>query len=140
VPPERIDPPAKGLLASILSTLKSVFVHEKFTQCTRASSRYVSHLCVFFGFLALTLVTLWVITARYNPLIVGEFIYPFPFFSPWKVLANLGGVALVAGCLLMSRERLLNEERIGAGSRDIRYRRWNPPTLSTAIRHLTLGV
>jgi quinone-modifying oxidoreductase subunit QmoC len=116
VPPERLSPPAKGLIPAVLATLKRIFLHEKFTLCTRAAPRYISHMCVFFGFLALTLVTLWVITARFNPLIEGTFIYPFPFLSPWKVLANLGGVALLAGCLLMARDRVLDEELVGPGS------------------------
>jgi quinone-modifying oxidoreductase subunit QmoC len=108
--------PVKGLTQSILSTLKSVFSHEDFTECTAVRSRTISHLCVFFGFLALTLVTVWVITARYNPLIQGEFVYPFSFWDPWKILANVGGAALVAGCLLMIRDRMRDRDDFGMGS------------------------
>jgi quinone-modifying oxidoreductase subunit QmoC len=116
VPPERIAPPAKGLVASILSTVRSVFTHEKFDQCTRARPRSWSHAFIFFGFLGLTLVTLWVITARYNPLIQDDFIYPFAFLNPWKLLANAGGAAIVAGCLLMARDRLRDRADIGMGT------------------------
>ena len=105
--------PAKGLLPSIGAALKSVLTHEKFSKCTQSRSRYWSHLAVFFGFLALFLVTVWVITAPYNPFIQGNFIYPFSFWNPWKMLANLGGVALVAGCLLMVWDRLKNGEQTG---------------------------
>jgi quinone-modifying oxidoreductase subunit QmoC len=73
-------------------------------------------MCVFFGFLALTLVTLWVITAKHNPIIQGSFVYPFGFWHPWKMLANLGGVALLLGCLLMAGERLRDDEKIGSGA------------------------
>jgi quinone-modifying oxidoreductase subunit QmoC len=116
VAPERLAAPAKAILPSVLSVLKGVITHEKFSQCKRAGPRFVSHALVLFGFLALTMVTLWVITAKINPLIQGEFVYPFSFWSPWKVLANLGGIAVVAGCLLMARDRLRNDERFGAGS------------------------
>jgi quinone-modifying oxidoreductase subunit QmoC len=116
VPADRIAETGRGVVASILTTVKKVFIHDDFVQCTRASPRFLSHLCVFFGFLALTLVTLWVITARYNPVIQGEFIYPFAFLNPWKMLANLGGVALIAGLLLMMRDRLRDREDLGMGS------------------------
>lgn len=116
LPPERIAAPAKNLLPSVLATLKKVFTHEQFLQCTNARSRFFSHLMVFFGFAALCLVTLWVITARYNPLIADDFIYPFRFSNPWKILANLGGAAIVAGCLLMIRDRLRDPQHVRPGS------------------------
>jgi quinone-modifying oxidoreductase subunit QmoC len=106
----------KGLVPSILSTLRSVFAHDKFALCTTSRSRFLSHSLVLFGFLALSVVTAWVITAKYNPLIRGEFIYPFSFWSPWKMLANAGGAALVIGCLLMIRERLRDSEHVGSGT------------------------
>ena len=108
--------PAKSLFASIVATAKSIFSHEKFASCEKSSSRFWSHLCVFFGFLALCLVTIWVITASVNPLIRDNFIYPFSFWSPWKILANVGGLALLTGCLLMIQDRFRNSEKSGIGS------------------------
>jgi quinone-modifying oxidoreductase subunit QmoC len=116
IPPDRLTKPAKGFIASILSMLKNVFAHTNFDLCTTARSRYVSHLCIFFGFLALFVVSIWVITAGINPLIRGHFIYPFGFWSPWEILANIGGVAVLIGCLLIIRDRFKNDELIGAGS------------------------
>jgi len=106
----------KGLLPSAFSALKGVVVHDKFDQCTESHSRYWSHLAVFFGFMALSLVTLWVITAPYNPLITDTFIYPFAFSSPWKLLANLGGAAVLAGCLLMIWDRFREDKRTVAST------------------------
>jgi len=103
----------RNLIPSVASALKSIVSHEKFALCTKSHSRYWSHLAVFFGFLALGLVDLWVITAPYNPLIRRAFVYPFSFWSPWKLLANAGGIVLVAGCLLMIRDRLKNSEESG---------------------------
>ncbi len=108
--------PAKGLLPSIVAALRKIITHEDFTSCTESRSRFYSHLIVFFGFVALSLVTVWVITARYNPLIQGNFIYPFGFWNPWKLLANAGGIAIVAGILLMIRDRLRSGEQIGTGT------------------------
>ncbi len=115
VSPERLASPARGLGASVLAAAGTMLFHESFRNCTTARSRYPSHMLVFFGFLSLCVVTLWVITSRHNPVIRGEFVYPFPFFSPWKVLANLGGLAIVTGCLLMIRDRLKQtREAIGS--------------------------
>jgi quinone-modifying oxidoreductase subunit QmoC len=115
-PVDRVSSPAKSVGASVLSTLKHVFTHDKFSKCTIARPRYISHLCMFFGFLALTAVTLWVITAKYNPLIGQTFIYPFGFWYPFKLLANLGGLAVLAGCLLMIFERFKDNSEVGSGS------------------------
>jgi quinone-modifying oxidoreductase subunit QmoC len=108
--------PVKGLISSSVSVFKNIITHNDFASCTSTRSRYLSHLSVFFGFSALFLVSIWVITASYNPLIRSEFIYPFGFWNPWKILANLGGVALVGGCLLMIWDRLRNNERVSSGA------------------------
>ncbi len=115
-PRDRAPEPVKGIFSSIFSALKAVFAHNNFSSCTRTKPRFLSHMCVFFGFLALGVVSIWVITARLNPLVTGSFIYPFGFWNPWKMLANLGGIALVAGCALMIRERMKNDDRVGTGS------------------------
>lgn len=108
--------PRKGLGASLWSVVKSALTHEKFAECTRASGRYVSHFLVLFGFLALGLVTCWVITARINPLLPDGFVYPFGFWSPWKLLANAGGAAIGVGCVWMMVDRLWKNRDLGVGT------------------------
>ena len=108
--------PVRGMWSSITAALKHVFMHDKFADCTTARARYLSHVLVLFGFLALSVVTVWVITARANPLIRGEFTYPFNFWSPWKLLANAGGAALVLGCVMMIRDRFIYRANINRGS------------------------
>jgi quinone-modifying oxidoreductase subunit QmoC len=110
--PQGAAKPSKGLISSLATALKGIVVHDKFTRCSESHLRYWSHLAVFFGFLALSVVTIWVITAPYNPLVRDAFIYPFGFWNPWKVLANLGGVAIVGGCLLMIRDRVKESGQI----------------------------
>jgi quinone-modifying oxidoreductase subunit QmoC len=106
----------KGMGPSILSALKTIITHDNFTLCTTESLRYVSHLCVFFGFIALSVVSLWVVTAWYNPLVSKDFVYPLNFWSPWRILANLGGVALICGCFLMILNRLKKSEQVGTST------------------------
>ena len=109
-------PPAKALGPAIMAALKSIFMHEKFTQCTTATARSFSHVFVLFGFIALSVVTLWVITGPINPLLRDRFVYPFSFWSPWKLLANIGGAAVFFGCVLMIRQRLRNRDNAGGST------------------------
>jgi quinone-modifying oxidoreductase subunit QmoC len=115
-PPEKLASPVKSVGASVWAMLRNLFTHDKFSKCTIARPRYISHLCIFFGFIALTVVTLWVITAKYNPLVAHTFIYPFGFWHPFKLLANAGGLAVLAGVLLMIFERFKDNSEVGAGS------------------------
>jgi len=108
--------PVKGVFASIGSVLLKVVTHDRFTSCETDHSRSISHFFVFFGFIALSVVTLMVITGPVNPLIQGDFVYPFSFWSPWKLLANVGGLAVLAGVLLMIWERLYFGHLAGTSS------------------------
>ena len=108
--------PVKGIWPSIWAVIKNVIRHDHFSGCVSAHSRYASHWLVFFGFLALSAVTLWVITSSLNPIIRNDFKYPFGFFSPWKILANLGGIALAVGCILMILDRLEEHKPTGGST------------------------
>ncbi len=103
----------KGIGPSIVATLKKIITHDNFTKCRARNSRAVAHFLLLFGFVGLTAVTLWIITWRINPLIGDDFVYPFSFWSPWKILANVGGLAVMAGCLLMIWERLTDRPNAG---------------------------
>jgi len=109
-------PRTKGVGASTLSVIRRVLLHEKFTSCATDNSRLVAHLCVFFGFIALAVVTTWIITNPINPVLRNGFAYPFSFWSPWKLLANLGGLAVFVGCALMIWERLYDSDNAGSST------------------------
>jgi quinone-modifying oxidoreductase subunit QmoC len=98
---------------SIRSALGSIVLHEHFDQCTAERTRMYSHMLVFFGFVGLLVVDLWVIAARFNPLLRNVLAYPFNFWSPWKILGNLAGGAVLIGCSLMVRDRMAGTGRSG---------------------------
>jgi quinone-modifying oxidoreductase subunit QmoC len=106
----------KGILQSVIAALTSIVTHEKFSKCKTTIWRFQAHLCVLFGFIGLTVVTIWVITARFNPLIQSDFVYPFSFLSPWKILANLAGAAVLIGCILLIYDRLEDSDRAGTST------------------------
>jgi quinone-modifying oxidoreductase subunit QmoC len=81
--------------------------------CANSHARRTHHLLVIYGMLALLLTSLWVITARWNPLLEG-LVYPLGFWNPWKLMANLAGVAVVVGAALMLAERWKNPKTAGA--------------------------
>ncbi|MCP4580723.1 MAG: heterodisulfide reductase subunit E [candidate division Zixibacteria bacterium] len=107
---------AKSLFPSIITTLKKIITHKNFATCTSGRSRYLSHMSVFFGFMALSAVTFWVITSGLNPLLQKNFVYPFGFWSPWKILANIGGLSLIFGLILMIRDRFKDNDKTSQGS------------------------
>jgi len=114
-PRHHVAAPAMSMGASIATVLKHVILHDKFDECTHSKSRGVSHLFVVFGFVALVLAVIWMVTARFNPLVVIDFKYPLAFLNPWKMLANVGGLAILAGCIMMIRHRILGAARNGIG-------------------------
>ena len=107
-----------GLTASIVRAAKDVLVHKNFNTCTSHKSRYLSHLGVFYGFLGLLVVTVWAVIVLYifMPLKLGPFVYPFDFFDPMKIVANLSTIALLAGCIWMIRDRLGRSDREGTST------------------------
>jgi quinone-modifying oxidoreductase subunit QmoC len=96
----------KGLFASIVSTFKLIFTHQQFNRCSTEQRQFLTHAYVFYGFLATFLVSMWTMTASWNPLISDTFVYPYNFFSPWRMLGNIGGLAILIGCLMLIWARL----------------------------------
>jgi quinone-modifying oxidoreductase subunit QmoC len=91
---------AVGVLPSLGRTLVSIFVHDRFGKCKAQAPRRLAHLAAFYGFLALYIVTIWAVLDLYvNPYVFGiASQYPFGLLHPMKIVANVGGVALVFGC------------------------------------------
>ena len=103
----------RSIPSSLAAALKRIVMHDRFGSCDAAHSRLISHFCVFFGFLSLMAVASWIISAGWNPLMNDKFVYPFSFLSPWKILANLGGAALLGGCVMMILARLKKDSESG---------------------------
>jgi quinone-modifying oxidoreductase subunit QmoC len=113
--------PTVGIVAAIMRTLKPIFTHDKFSKCNSLLSRRTAHLGAFYGFVALFVVSAWAVVALYmiNPLIPGhdnDLVYPFAPWNPWKILANVGCVVLIAGCVIAIRDRKNSREEAGAST------------------------
>ncbi|UCF36283.1 MAG: quinone-interacting membrane-bound oxidoreductase complex subunit QmoC [Acidobacteriota bacterium] len=107
--------PSKSLLSSFLTVVMDFLTHKRFGGCTVTATRKRAHLGIFYGFLALFLVSTWAVVLLYvlNPFMETPLPYPFSFWDPAKIIANLGALALVAGCLIAMVERIANTKTMG---------------------------
>ena len=117
--------PVLGIVPSLVRVVMTIFRHDKFGQCIDRETRRWAHLGAFYGFAALFAVSVWAVIALYmiNPMIAGhehDLHYPFGFFDlfgfPWKLLANLGAIALIGGCVLAIRDRTSGKAESGAST------------------------
>jgi quinone-modifying oxidoreductase subunit QmoC len=92
--------PVVGLGPAIVRAVKSIVVHDKFGKCTSQKPRRLAHLGAFYGFMALFVVTVWAVIDIYvMPFFGVRTFYPFDLAHPMKILANVGFVLLLVGCL-----------------------------------------
>lgn len=110
--------PKLGIVPSTARTLVSIFRHDKFDKCETSASRRLAHLGAFYGFAALFLVSVWAVVALYliNPFIANDLHYPLALWNPWKILANLGAIALVAGCVTAIANRKADKDASGVST------------------------
>jgi quinone-modifying oxidoreductase subunit QmoC len=102
-----LNPPALGIVPSVTRVIKSIFTHDKFGKCTSQASRRSAHLLAFYGFVALSVVTAFAVMDMYVfPSIGIDSAYPFGLAHPMKMLANVGGVLLIVGCVIAIRDRM----------------------------------
>jgi quinone-modifying oxidoreductase subunit QmoC len=109
--------PPVGIVPAVINTLKAIFLHERFGKCAAQASRKTAHLLSFYGFMALLIATAWAVFDLYLfPLIGIAATYPFGLAHPIKIVANIGCVALIVGCVMAIRNRQTNKEESGASS------------------------
>lgn len=97
---EAIDP--KGFVQALIRIIPSILSHNKFNECTENKERSTAHMMVLFGFIGLSVVTGTFFVVLYGFQIHG----PYSQLNPVKWLANIAGVSLVVGSLLMIKSRL----------------------------------
>lgn len=97
---QKIDP--VGFAQAFIRILPTILKHRKFSECTENNERSTAHMMVLFGFVGLFIVTNIFFVVMYGFGIHG----PYQQINPVKWLANVSGVALVIGSLLMIKSRL----------------------------------
>ncbi len=84
-----------------------LLAHKRFARCDVNKSRYYGHLLALWGFAVLLVVTAVVVVYA----VLG--LYPLELSHPLKIAGNLGGVAFIAGCLIILKDRLADPETTG---------------------------
>ena len=98
----------EAVRSHIIPTLLDIFMHTRFMDCERSKFRYFAHLMIFYGFISLAAVTGVIFLGLY---FLGiEEMLPLHQANPVKLLANLGGAALIVGCTIVIFSRLTEEE------------------------------
>ena len=91
-----------GLIKGLLRVLPTILKQDKFSECSENKDRDVAHWMVFLSFIGLFIVTNIFFVALYGLQLHG----PYSQLNPVKWLANISGVALIVGSILMIKNRL----------------------------------
>jgi quinone-modifying oxidoreductase subunit QmoC len=103
---ETINP--KGFIMGLVRIILPVLKHDKFSECSENKDRATAHMMVLFGFIGLFIVTNIFFFTLYGLQIHG----PYSQLNPVKWLANVAGVSLVIGSLLMIKNRLAKQDQV----------------------------
>ncbi len=89
----------RSIVSSLFTVLRQILTHRQFRVCATTSSPLPAHLSMFYGFAVLFAVSGWAVVLIYviNPLLQSPLPYPFPFWDPAKILANLGALFFLGG-------------------------------------------
>jgi quinone-modifying oxidoreductase subunit QmoC len=104
------------LVAAIKNVIVPVLRHERFNECDANKSRYLAHLFIFYGFVSCVIATgisgglIW---AEHFHLVSEAWLPPWSLMSVVKILGNLGGLAILTGCILVLYNRSANKENAG---------------------------
>jgi len=103
---QTIDP--KGFIMGLVRIILPILKHDKFSECSENKDRATAHMMVLFGFIGLFIVTSIFFVVLYGFQIHG----PYSQLNPVKWLANVAGVSLVIGSLLMIKNRLAKKDQV----------------------------
>jgi len=93
---------SSGFIQALIRTIPTILRHAKFNECTENKARGTSHMLVLFAFIGLFIVTNIFFVAIYGLQIHG----PYSQLNPVKWLANVSGVALIIGSILLIKQRM----------------------------------
>jgi quinone-modifying oxidoreductase subunit QmoC len=109
---------AKSVTSSIVPVLIRVLKQEKFSDCEANNIRYYGHLGILYGFILCFITTsivagfIWGAELFFHQW--EEFLLPpWSLFSVIKLLGNAGGLAIIAGCVIVLYNRYANKDKAG---------------------------
>ncbi|MFW6323765.1 MAG: quinone-interacting membrane-bound oxidoreductase complex subunit QmoC [Desulfovibrionales bacterium] len=112
------------MLQALVDVIKSeVATHKKWKDCGDTEGdqkKFIGHLTLFYGFVALFIVTSIVAFGHWGgkvvPFVSPVGHTPMPLWSPVKILANAGAILLLVGLTYLTQRRLNQDEETHASS------------------------
>ena len=114
-PESEYRPSAKQFVVEYLwPTITEILSHRRFNECGANQDRVKGHLPLLLSFIALFIVTNYGFVRKdiigiFNPAMHG----PIPLYDPFKILANVGAIALIVGIGIIWGNRSRMEEEQG---------------------------
>jgi quinone-modifying oxidoreductase subunit QmoC len=96
-----------AFIQALIRILPTILKHNKFSECEENKDRATAHLMVFYAFIGLFIVTNIFFVVLYVFQIHG----PYSQLNPVKWLANVSGIALVIGSILMIKNRITRTDQ-----------------------------
>jgi quinone-modifying oxidoreductase subunit QmoC len=108
---EKIE--AVGFVKALVRVIPTILTHNKFSQCTENKDRQIAHLLTLFAFIGLFIVTSVVFIFIYGSYLLpsGPIHGPWSQLNPIKWLANISGVALIVGTVLLIKNRAAKKDQ-----------------------------
>ncbi|MFP4158819.1 MAG: quinone-interacting membrane-bound oxidoreductase complex subunit QmoC, partial [Desulfobacterales bacterium] len=97
---ESID--TKGFLSALVRVIPMILKHSRFSECSENTDRATPHMMVLFSFIGLFIVTGIFFITLYIFGVHG----PYSQLNPVKILANVSGIALIIGAILLIKQRM----------------------------------
>ena len=109
---EKIEP--VGFLMSLVKIIPTVLKHSKFSECTDNKDREIAHLLTMYGFIGCFIVTSIIFLVLYGSYLLpdGPLHGPWSQLNPIKWLANLSGIAIIVGTILLIKNRKAKEDQV----------------------------
>jgi quinone-modifying oxidoreductase subunit QmoC len=108
---EKIE--AVGFVKALVRVIPTILTHNKFSECTENKDRQIAHLLTLFAFIGLFIVTSVVFIFIYGSYLLpsGPIHGPWSQLNPIKWLANISGVALIVGTVLLLKNRAAKKDQ-----------------------------
>ena len=91
-----------GFVSAIIRVLPTILKHQKFSDCTENKERSLAHILVLYSFIGLAIVT----SVFFVHIYILQWHGPYSQLHPVKWLANVSGVALIIGAIILIQKRL----------------------------------
>lgn len=102
----------RPFIQSLVRVIPKILQHKDFSECGENSNRATPHMMVFFAFIGLAIVTGVFFIVLYGFGKHGPYPLLFGVEAPIKWLANVSGIALIIGGLLMIKNRMSKTDQV----------------------------